>query len=92
MRFDASAQAGWCDHVQYDNLIADPAGCVSRIHAHFGADLSRLYERRMQAWMGERQESAMGRHAYGPADFGWSYPALAEEFSHYTERYDVSVG
>ena len=34
--------------------------------------------------------SASGRHAYDPADFGWSYPALAEEFKPYTERYRIA--
>ena len=41
--------------------------------------------------MAERHPSAQGRHAYDPADFGWSYPALAEEFADYTKRFGVAA-
>jgi hypothetical protein len=44
----------------------------------------------MQAWMSERHQSAMGRHVYDPGDFGWSYPALAEEFASYTDRFEIT--
>ena len=37
----------------------------------------------------DRPKDAFGRHLYDPADFGWTYQGLAEEFSDYTERYGV---
>ena len=92
MQFDTTARDGWCFHVHYSELMADPVEVVRRIHVHFGEELSRLHERRMQTWMGERHQTALGRHAYDPRDFGWSFPALAEEFSSYTERYGIAVG
>jgi hypothetical protein len=91
MKFDASAPDDWCFHVHYDDLTADPVGVVRRIHEHFGEELSRLHERRIQAWMGERHESGQGRHVYDPADFGWSYESLAAEFSGYTERFGINT-
>ena len=27
-----------------------------------------------------RPKDAFGRHVYDPADYGWTYPGLAEEF------------
>ena len=38
----------------------------------------------MQAFLEERPQDAFGRHRYDPADFGWTYAGLAEEFTDYT--------
>jgi hypothetical protein len=43
----------------------------------------------MAAWMRDRPQEAFGRHAYDPADFGWSYDRLDAEFRRYRERFDV---
>ena len=43
----------------------------------------------MRAWMNRERPSAQGRHAYDPADFGWSYAGLEEEFSLYSTRYGI---
>ncbi len=89
MAFDDAAADGWCYHLHYRDLIADPVGAVKSIHARFDEDVSVLHERRMEAWMRERPQTAFGRHVYDPADFGWSYAELAEEFSDYRSRYDI---
>jgi len=89
MAFDAGAPAGWCRHVAYRELLEDPVGTVEAIYAHFGAAVGPLHRRRMQAWMRERHQSAFGRHRYDPADFGWSYDEIAEQFGAYRERYAI---
>ncbi len=89
MAFDANARAGWCRHVAYADLLEDPVGTVERIYAHFGESVGALHRRRMQAWMRERHQSAFGRHRYDPADFGWSYAEIAEQFAAYRERYAI---
>jgi hypothetical protein len=43
----------------------------------------------MEAFLEHRPKDAFGRHRYDPADFGWTYAGLAEEFSDYTERYHI---
>jgi hypothetical protein len=90
MAFDESAPEGWCMHVHYDDLVSDPVATVERIHAHFGEILGSLHARRIRAFMAQDRPSAGGRHAYDPADFGWSYEGLQEEFARYSERYRVS--
>ena len=89
LAFDATADRGWCCHVQYRELLADPVATVRRIYRHFGQDLLPLHARRMQVWVRERPQEAFGRHAYDPADFGWSWDSLASEFRAYRERFDV---
>jgi hypothetical protein len=89
LAFDASAGGGWCHHLHFADLMADPIGAVRALYARHGEEPSPLHVRRMQAWMRERGRHSEGRHVYDPADFGWSYDGLAEEFRAYRERYDV---
>ena len=66
----------------------DPGPVVTSL-ATVGDEVSDLHARRMRTWLEDRPQEAFGRHRYDPADFGWTYPGLADEFSHYTERYLV---
>ena len=43
----------------------------------------------MTALLRDRPKDAFGRHRYDPADFGWTYAEISEEFSDYVTRYDV---
>ena len=78
-------------HVAYSDLMRDAAGTLRGIYAHFGDEPSRLHERRVEAWLAERHQAVHGRHAYDPADFGWSYGELAEGFADYRERYGIET-
>ncbi|HWD54510.1 MAG TPA: sulfotransferase [Acidimicrobiales bacterium] len=87
--FDHKSAEGWCQHVHYDALIADPLQTVRELYGHFGAAVSDLHARRMEAFLRDRPKDAFGRHLYDPADFGWTYAGLAEEFLDYTQRYHI---
>jgi hypothetical protein len=89
MAFDEKSEPGWCRHVLYRELLDDPIGTVERIYAHFGDRVGQLHRRRMQVWMRDRHQAAFGRHRYDPADFGWSYEGLADEFAAYRQRYAI---
>jgi hypothetical protein len=90
MAFDEKAGAGWCQHLQYDALVADPVGAVRTLYGSFGEEVGSLHARRMHAYLEDRPQDAFGRHHYDPADFGWTYPGLAEEFKDYTERFHIA--
>ncbi|MGA3147229.1 MAG: sulfotransferase [Acidimicrobiales bacterium] len=87
--FDEKSGEGWCRHVHYDALVADPLGTVRGLYRSFGDDVGDLHARRMQAFLEDRPKDVFGRHRYDPADFGWTYAGLGEEFSDYTERYHI---
>ena len=87
--FDEKSEEGWCQHVHYDSLIDDPIGTVRQLYRRFDSEVGHLHARRMEAFLEHRPKDAFGRHHYDPADFGWSYFGLAEEFSEYSERYHV---
>jgi hypothetical protein len=89
MSYDDKAAAGWCRHVHYDALMADPVGTVRDLYRGFGDEVSDEHARRMTALLKDRPKDAFGRHRYDPADFGWTYAEISEEFSDYASRYDV---
>ncbi|MBW1884120.1 MAG: sulfotransferase [Deltaproteobacteria bacterium] len=89
MAYDDRAEPGWCVHVSYAELMWSPLAAIRAIYAHFGDRPSRLHERRVEVWLEERHQSVHGRHGYDPADFGWSYEGLAEEFQGYRDRYGI---
>ncbi len=90
MAFDDRAKPGWCVHIQYDELMRDPLATMRRLYGHFGEAPSRLHERRIEAWLREKPQTADGKHVYDPADFGWTYDALAEIWRPYRERFDIA--
>ena len=88
--FDERSGPGWCQHLHYDALVDDPVEAVRGLYAGVGQEVSDLHARRMQAFLGQRPQDAFGRHAYDPADFGWTYEGLAEEFASYSGRYGIT--
>ncbi len=91
MSFDARAEEGWCQHLQYDALMADPVESVRRLYRHHGEEVGPLHVRRMRAFLEQRPQDAFGRHRYDPADFGWTYTGLADEFADYISCYDIET-
>jgi hypothetical protein len=89
MAHDDEAADGWCRHVHYDRLMADPVGAVRELYQSFGDDVSDTHAQRMTRLLEDRPQDAFGRHRYDPADFGWTYTEISEEFSDYSARYDV---
>lgn len=90
--FDERSDPGWCQHVHYDVFVSDPIAAVRSLYAVHDEEVSSLHARRMEAFLEQRPQDAFGRHGYDPADFGWTYPALAEEFADYTARYGIGTG
>jgi hypothetical protein len=89
MAYDDKAPSGWCRHLYYDDLLADPVAAVRELYLSFGDEVSDEHAERMTALLADRPQDAFGRHRYDPADFGWTYAEISEQFSSYTSRYDV---
>jgi len=88
--FDERSDDGWCQHVHYDRLMADPLDTVRQLYRRVGDEVSDLHARRIESFLEYRPKDAFGRHLYDPSDFGWSYAGLSEEFAGYTRRYQVA--
>ena len=90
MAFDEKAGDGWCRHLHYDALMADPVETVRALYAQ----LRRGGRRRStpgactpSSSTGRRTPSA-GTATTRPTSAG-RYPGLATEFGDYTERYHM---
>jgi hypothetical protein len=90
--FDERSQPGWCQHLHYDAFVADPVEAVRAVYKAHDEEVSDLHARRMEAFLEQRPQDAFGRHGYDPADFGWTYAGLADEFADYTARYGIRTG
>jgi hypothetical protein len=91
MSFDDHNADGWCQHLHYGALMADPVESVRALYRHVGEEVTPLHARRMQAFLDHRPQNAYGRHRYDPTDFGWTYPGLAAEFADYVDRYGIEA-
>jgi sulfotransferase family protein len=91
MSFDRQTTAGWCQHLHYVALMADPVESVRELYRQFGEEVEPLHARRMRAFLEDRPQDRFGRHRYDPADFGWTYAGLDEEFRDYIDRYGVET-
>lgn len=91
MSHDDRAAPGWCRHVHYDRLLSDPVTTVRELYESFGDEVTDEHARRMAALVTERPKDTVGRHRYDPADFGWTYAEINEEFADYTARYAVQA-
>lgn len=91
MAFDERSEPGWCRHLHYDALMEDPLGTVRALYRSFGDEVSDLHARRIEAFLAHRPKDAFGHHRYDPADFGWTYAGLADEFGDYVRRYQVGA-
>ncbi len=89
MKHDDQAAPGWCQHLHYDDLVADPIRTVGELYASFGDEFSDEHASRISAFLAGRPRDAFGRHRYDPADFGWTYADIQAEFSDYVTRYEV---
>jgi hypothetical protein len=83
------AEPGWCEHLHYEALIADPVAAVSGLYEQAGLECTPLHVRRMQAWMADRPADVHGKHVYDPADFGWTYAGINDELQAYIDRYSI---
>jgi len=88
--YDQAAGDGWCQHLHYVDLMADPIAAVRGLYQRVGETLSDLHVRRMEAFLEHRPQDVFGHHRYDPADFGWTYAGLSEEFAEYRARYRVA--
>ncbi len=59
---------------------------VMDLYESFGDEVSDEHALRMAALLADGPKTAFGRHRYDPADFGWTYAEINEEFADYSDR------
>lgn len=75
--------------LQYNDLVADPVGTVSRIHEHFGMSVDDEIRRRVAGFQDRNPKDKHGRHDYSPDQYGLDAGQLRRRFEWYTARFGV---
>ena len=75
--------------IHFADLLADPIGCVRRIYAAAGDELSPQAEGRMSAWIAQNRQEKHGRHDYAAEDFGLDVADLRQRLAFYQSRFGV---
>lgn len=78
----------FCD-VQFNDLLADPIGCVRRVYAHFDTPLSSEAETRMRRYLAENPREKHGTHRYMLETFSIDPVRDGARFDAYCECYRI---
>ncbi|QRK12662.1 sulfotransferase [Archangium violaceum] len=77
--------------VHYEELMADPAGQVQRIHRWAGLGGEEAASGVVQSWLAENPRNKHGVHQYSLEYYGLDAQRVAERFRAYTERFGVRM-
>jgi len=79
----------FCD-LHFQEIAADPIGCVRRIYAQFELELSPQTLARMQAHLAAHPRDEHGLHRYSLAMFGLDAELVSRRFERYRTRFRVA--
>ncbi len=75
--------------IAYQDLLADPIGCVRRIYERVGRQLTPEAEAAMERHRADHSQGRHGTHTYSLAEFGLERGPLDERLSRYLDRFDL---
>jgi hypothetical protein len=89
MAFTGGPEAGRVSHVDYYRMLDDPAAAVADAHAGLGLDTPDEVRAAVTEWRRRNPKGARGANPYALEAFGLEAEAVAEQFSGYTQRFDI---
>jgi hypothetical protein len=75
--------------LSFDEIVADPMGCVRRVYERFDMPLTTEAETRMRTFVAAHPRDKHGVHRYGLESFGLDQDRVDEAFKGYRERFGV---
>jgi hypothetical protein len=75
--------------VHFADLVKDQVGVARRIYQHFGLDLSRETQQRMQSFIDNNPKDRHGTHTYTAQQFGLDVATERERYRFYQEYFGV---
>ena len=79
----------FCD-LHFEEIAADPIGCVRRIYARFDLELAPAALARMRFWLAAHPRDEHGVHRYSLEMFGLEPEAVSRRFERYRSRFGVA--
>lgn len=76
-------------HVSFQTAVDQPEVAMAQALGALGMDMSPAFAEAIVAWRRDNPPGKRGRHDYTLEDYGLDAGEVAEEFSFYTDRYDI---
>jgi len=77
--------------VQYEEIVRDPMGVVTRIYDHFGLELSIATRRAFEQEIARNPKDKKGKHVYTLEQFGLSREQIDGRFSDYIRANEIQI-
>jgi hypothetical protein len=77
--------------VHFRDLVDDPVGAVERTYATMGRELTGAHADAIRAYVEQRPQGALGKHAYRAEQFGIDEAAVRERMRPYTDHYGIAL-
>ncbi len=77
--------------VHFHDTVTDPVGTVTRIHDHFGLEVTDAVADGVRAYLDENPRDKHGRHDYDLADFGLDHDEVSARFATYRDRFGIDT-
>lgn len=89
MEFTSGPDADTVTHVDYYQLLDDPAAAMLDVHAGLGIDSPDEVRGAVADWHRRNPKNARGANDYSLEQFGLDADAVAEQFGDYMRRFDI---
>jgi hypothetical protein len=76
-------------HVDYYQLVEDPAGVMPSVFDAIGLPWTAAVDDRVRTWRAENPKGRRGTHKYALDDYGLDRDEVSEAFAAYTTRFDI---
>lgn len=89
MEFSGGPNANLVTHVDYYQLLEDPAGVMLDVHKSLGIASPEPVRNAVAEWRARNPKNARGANDYSPDQFGLDTEAAAEQFGAYMQRFNI---
>jgi len=77
--------------INYQDLMQDPAGEVSKIYRHFGLDIPETLPSRVNQYLANHPKNEFGKHEYSLERYGLNSDELYQQYADYIKYFDVPL-
>lgn len=77
--------------VKFEDVVADPAGVVRRLSAHFDLPVQPDHDARVAAYLSKKRGDERGQHKYDGRLYGLDRATVHREYRHYIDTIGVRV-
>lgn len=89
LAFCQSPQGDRVTHVDYYQVVDDPANTMQQVHAALGLDTPEEVRNAVAQWRLDNPKGARGANPYSLEQFGLNADAVAEQFGDYMRYFDI---